>query len=257
MLPKAERVLVALGLLLATSVHAGEAKLELGGEWATLNDGLGNWEGVYGTFSYAASTSDLLTLGAVYASRFGEQGMEFTGSWQHDYNESNYQVFSLVGSTAALFWPSAGATTEYFHKFGNARDWVLGFGGGAYGYRTGNNDYFGVLEMIHYFAGGWVVEAGTQFNLSEPGDVAAPRGFAALTWLPAAGWELVLKVDGGDEAYQIVGPDDLQTRFQSLSVSEEAFVPVGGGRKIHARLEQYSNPYYDRWLGYLGVSQSF
>jgi YaiO family outer membrane protein len=250
---------LAVGLLAlrASGASAGEATLEIGGEAAALSDGLGDWGGLYGILSYVATPSDRLTLELAYASRFGEQGGGLTGTWQRDYNPDSYQVFSLTGSSAGLFWPSAGLSTEYFRKLGSERDWVLGGGGGVNGYRTGNDDYFGVLEAIRYFPSGWVAEAGTRLNLSEPGSVAAPRAFAALTWLPAAGHEYVLKVDGGDEAYQIVGPGDLQTRFTSFGVTGEAFVPIGGGRRIHARVERYVNPFYDRWLGYLGISQVF
>jgi len=247
-------------LLLAISsggVRAGEGSVELGGEYASLSAGLGNWEGAYGTFSYTPDPRDRFTLELAYASRFGEQGSAVTGVYQRDYSDDAYQVFSLTGTTAGLFWPSSAISTEYFHKAGGDHNWVIGVGGGYDASRTGNQDVFGVLELVRYLPADLVAEVGSRYNVSEPGTVTAPRGFAALSWLPAPGHEYVLKVDGGGEAYQEVGPEQVQTNFSSIELSAEAFVPIGGGRRIHARAEFYNNPFYDRVLGYLGVSQAF
>lgn len=243
----------------AQAAHAdpAPAKVELGLEGATLNDNLGYWEGVYGLVSFDVSSKDRLSLELAYLSRFAEQGFALGGTWQRNYSEDSYQVSSLNGSSSGIFLPSSGISSEYFHKLGSERNWILGGGGGADFSRTGNHDFFGVLELIRYFSAGWVAEAGTRLNLGEPGAVTALRGFAALSWLPAEGYEFVFKLDGGGEAYQLVGEDQVVSSFNSLGISGEAFVPIGGGRQLHGRVEVYTNPIYERGLGYLGISQTF
>jgi YaiO family outer membrane protein len=258
----AAALVVAVALVDAPAARAGG--FELGLEGASLSDGQSDWVGTRARAEVPLSPTNLLTGELDFARRFDETAALLTAGFQHDYDEDSYQVFSITGSSGGLFWPSGGAVTEYFRKLGGHRAFVLGAGAGYLTYRTATSDAQGILEAVYYFQGApWVLEAGWRGNLAQPGAVGSNRGFAALTWLPVEGMQLIAKLDGGNEAYQLVGNETVETSFKSVSAGLEAIVPLGGigslgaGRSLHVSVERYGNPFYARWTGYLGISQGF
>ena len=67
--------------------------------------------------------------------------------------------------------------------------------------------------------GGYCLEAGTNFNRSRPGNVQSQSSFAAVTEGRDGHHFVILRVGGGNEAYQIIAPGSAVSDFESSVAS--------------------------------------
>ncbi|OQS38462.1 hypothetical protein B0T40_05890 [Chromobacterium haemolyticum] len=92
----------------------------------------------------------------------------------------------------------------------------------------------------------WVVEGGVHRTLSNPGSVSSMQGYGAVTY-GRDRWRLItLAINAGGEGYMPIGVNQPKQSFDSQLYQLSWREWIGTHWGIHAAVERYHSPYYER-----------
>ncbi len=230
--------------------------IEAGAFHHAVSDGYGDWNGVFTRAVVPVGTRDIFYGDAVTQRAFRERGSYVALANRHEWGAG---VFTLVGGghgfDARLF-PEWRADASAGARVGTRRNIVGTIGGSYVQSRDVYRDYAATGSLAVYLTG-LVIEAGTRYNTSTPGDVHALRGYTAFTIVPSPRRSIALRVGAGEEGYQLLGGATVLQRFTSQEASIAWRERAGAQWGVVVQADAYRNPYYTRAGGALGVARYF
>jgi YaiO family outer membrane protein len=231
--------------------------LEAGVNYHLLTDGQPDWFGQFLRGVLDVSHKNIWTFEVVHQDEWDDDGTFFSVGNTHVFNPDWYSTISAGTSAGGFFWPRFRVDAFVSRKWRERRDLITTVGFGYYDAKDVHHDVNLFVGATYYFTAPWVVEAGFHYNFSQPGNVTAPAGFAAVTYGREKAYYLVLRVGIGREAYQVVGPDEAITDFASqvVTLTWRQWLTREWGFKI--RGEYYHNPFYERVGFELGIFRDF
>ena len=230
--------------------------VETGVSYRQLTNGFGDWSGGYAraVFGTAANVWSAEVNGQ---HEFGDGGVYLAAGDTHNFNSDWYASLTLGTSVQGFFWPRFRADAFLNRKWRERKQFVTSIGYGAYDSKDVHHDESVFLGSAYYFQSPWIVEDGVRLNVSRPGTVVSASGFVAVTQGVNTHHYVTVNVGFGQEAYQIVGPTMVLTRFpsQTFTTTWRQWIAKGWGFDLVA--DYYHSPYYQRGGGSFGIFKEF
>ena len=242
------RALVLLGLLAGTALPLAAQRpsgwVQLDGFYHHVTNDYGDWKGL-GAHAVVPSGRNVWYGDVLAQEAFNDQGMWLSAGNRHSFGSDWFTFASIGGGTGDYFLPDLRLDAMVGKAWLQKRNLVTTVG---LMYADSKSIYHDVAltgGIIAYFPG-VTVEGGGRVNWSSPGDVAAGRGYGAITIGRDRQRFLTLRGSGGYEGYQLTGETATEQKFQSgeLSLSWREWVSDQLGTFV--QLDWYDNPYYTR-----------
>jgi len=230
--------------------------VEAGGSYRQLTNGFGDWSGGYARAVYA--TGKNTWNGEINGQHeFGDGGVYMAAGDTYDFNSAWYASVTLGSSVGGFFWPRFRADAFLNRKLLARKQLIATLGYGYYGAKDVHRDQSVFVGTTYYFTKPWIFEDGVRFNVSNPGAVFSPSGFVALTQGTNKHHYITVNAEFGEEAYQLVGPTTVLSRFnsQSLTITWRQWTGKNWGFNLIA--DYYHSPYYERGGGSFGFFKEF
>jgi len=230
--------------------------VETGGNYLKLSNGFGYWAGGYTRVFYDRGPD--VWDGELNAQHeFGDAGAYFAIGDTHTFNPDWYGALTFGSSAGGFFWPHY-RTDAFLNKKWMARKQLITTAGfGYYAAKDVHRDRIFFLGSTYYLERPWIVEEGMYFNVSSPGAVFAPAGFVAVTRGRTQHQFIVVRAGFGEEAYQLVGPTESLTQFQSQTVTVTWRKWLGNNWGFNFVGDYYHSPFYTRGGSSLGFFKEF
>ncbi len=153
---------------------------------------------------------------------------------------------TLALGTGGPNWANQRVDLELSRSWGDSRSWVTRFALYKAWFDDRRSDRGLRGALVAYLPGSLVLEAGSAFNLSEPGAVRSAMPFASATLGRDGEQYLSLRVARGSEAYlsTVFGPQPVKFDSHSVGLNWRRWVGPQWGFILQA--EQYGNPSYRR-----------
>lgn len=230
--------------------------VEGGGSYMDLSNGFGYWAGGY---SRAVFTAGNNTWNAEVNGQheFGDAGVYLAAGDTHTFNPSWYGSLTVGSSIGGFFWPRFRTDGFINKKWLGRKQWITTLGYGYYEAKDVHRNQYIFLGSTYYFEKPWIVEEGMYFNISNPGAVFAPSGFAAVTRGRNKRQYITVRAGFGEEAYQLIGPASTLTNFQSQTLTITWRKWVGRSWGFNFVGDFYHNPFYTRGGSSFGFFKDF
>jgi YaiO family outer membrane protein len=220
--------------------------IETAASASSVSDGYGNWTSGYARGTWQTDARTTLFPEIAVSRQFHDDGTLFALGATHTFDDDWYGFASASTSAGGFYLPRFRGVAVLDRKLLPSRRLVVNVGGSFAQWKDAHSDVGLSAGAIYYFAAPVVVEAGTNRNISRPGNVASQSYFAAITAGRAGSRVVVARISGGREAYAALAPGlaitDFASRTQSL-VLRQWLTPSAG---IVAGAEHYSNQFYHR-----------
>jgi YaiO family outer membrane protein len=230
--------------------------VEAGGSYRQLTNGFGDWSGGYavGVLVTGKSTWNAEINGQ---HEFSDGGAYLAAGDTYNFNSDWYASLTLGSSVGGFFWPRFRADAFVNRKSGARKQLITTLGYGYYASKDVHRDQSVFIGTTYYFQGPWIVEVGVRFNVSNPGVVFSPVGFVAVTEGRNNHHYVTVNAGFGQEAYQLVGPTTVLTRFpsQNLTVTWRQWTGKHWGFNLVA--DYYHSSFYERGGGSFGFFREF
>jgi YaiO family outer membrane protein len=230
--------------------------LEVGGSYQELSNDFGRWSGGYARGVLERGKN--IWSGEVNGEHeFGGAGVYFAAGDTYNFNSDWYASLTVGSSAGGFFWPRFRADGFVNRKWKERKQFITTLGFGYYAAKDVHRDHSVFLGTIYYFQKPWIIEDGFRFNVSNPGTVLSPSGFVAVTEGHNKKRYITLKAGFGQEAYQLIGPAAVLTRFpsQTFDVTWRQWVGKSWGFNVVA--SYYHSPFYERGGGSIGFFKDF
>ncbi|MFZ0214095.1 MAG: YaiO family outer membrane beta-barrel protein [Candidatus Acidiferrales bacterium] len=226
--------------------------VEAGGSYEALSNGFGHWDGGYARGVYV--TGDNTWNAEVNGQQqFGDYGVYMAAGDTYTFNSNWYGALTLGSSVGGFFWPRFRTDAFINRKWSTRKQLITTFGFGYDAAKDVHRDHSLFIGSTYYFVKPWIVEGGIRFNVSSPGSVFSPAGFIAVTQGRDKHRYVTLNAGFGEEAYQLVGPATVLTRFQSQTATLTWRQWTGKKWGFNLVADAYHSPFYRRG----GVSFGF
>jgi YaiO family outer membrane protein len=230
--------------------------VEVGGSYRQLTNNFGDWSGGYarGVFT----TGKNIFNGEINGQHeFGDGGVYMAAGDTYNFNPDWYASLTLGSSVGGFFWPRFRADAFVNHKLLSRKQLITTLGYGYYAAKDVHRDQSVFFGTTYYFRKPWIVEDGIRFNVSNPGIIFSPAGFVAVTEGTNKHHYLTVNAGFGEEAYQIVGPNTVLSRFlsQNLTITWRQWAGKNWGFNLVA--DYYHSPFYQRGGGSFGFFKEF
>jgi YaiO family outer membrane protein len=230
--------------------------VEAGGSYEQLSNSYGRWSGGY--FRAVFATGKNTWAAEVNGEHeFGDAGTYLDAGDTYDFNDDWYGSITVGSSVGGFFWPRTRLDAFLNRKWLSRRQLVTTFGYGYDHAKDVHSDHSYFLGTTYYFDKPWIVEDGVRFNVSSPGTVFAPSAFLALTEGRNKQHYVTVNVEEGQEAYQLIGPTTVLTRFQSQTATLTWRQWVGRNWGFNLVTDFYHSSFYHRGGGSLGFFREF
>lgn len=230
--------------------------VEVGGSYRQLTNNFGDWSGGYARAVYAEGKNTW--SGEINGQHeFGDGGVYMAAGDTYDFNSTWYASLTLGSSAGGFFWPRFRADAFLNRKWLSRKQFITTLGYGYYGAKDVHRDQSVFIGTTYYFTKPWIFEDGLRFNVSNPGTVFSPSGFVALTEGTNKHHYITVNGEFGEEAYQLVGPTTVLTRFnsQTLTITWRQWTGKNWGFNLIA--DYYHSPFYERGGGSFGFFKEF
>lgn len=230
--------------------------VEAGGSYRQLSNGFGRWSGGYARGVLAQGKN--IWSGEVNGQHeFGDAGVYLAAGDTYNFNSDWYASLTLGSSVGGFFWPRFRADAFVNRKWAERKQLITTFGFGYYAAKDVHRDRSFFLGTTYYFQGPWIIEDGVRFNISNPGTVFSPSGFVAVTEGRNKQHYVTVNAGFGQEAYQLIGPTAVLTRFasQTFTITWRQWAGKNWGFNLVA--DYYHSPFYQRGGGSLGLFKEF
>jgi len=230
--------------------------VEAGGSYRQLTNGFGDWSGGYarGVLTTGKNTWNAEVNGQ---HEFGDGGVYLAAGDTYNFNSDWYASLTIGSSIRGFFWPRFRVDTFVNRKWGARKQFITTLGYGYYASKDVHRDQSVFIGTTYYFQGPWIVEDGVRFNVSNPGVVFSPAGFVAVTEGRNKHHYVTANVGFGQEAYQIVGPSTVLTRFPSQTVTITWRQWMGKNWGFNLVGDFYHSSFYERGGGSFGFFKEF
>jgi YaiO family outer membrane protein len=230
--------------------------VEVGGSYRQLTNGFGDWSGGYAR-GVLATGKNVWNAEANGQHEFGDGGVYLAAGDTYNFNSDWYASLTLGSSVGGFFWPRFRADAFVNRKWGGRKQFITTLGYGYYASKDVHRDQSVFIGTNYYFRGPWIVEDGVRFNVSNPGVVFSPAGFVAVTEGRNKHHYVTVNAGFGQEAYQIVGPSTVLTRFpsQNMTITWRQWMGKNWGFNLVG--EYYHSPFYERGGGSFGFFKEF
>jgi YaiO family outer membrane protein len=230
--------------------------VEAGGNYSQLTNGFGVWSGGYalGVFVTGKNIWNVEINGQ---HEFSASGVYMAAGDTYNFNSDWYASLTLGTSVGGFFWPRFRGDGFLNHKSGARKQFITTVGYGYFASKDVHRDQSVFIGTAYYFQGPWIVEDGVRFNVSNPGVVFSPSGFIAVTQGRSNHHYITVNAGFGQEAYQIVGPTTVLTRFPSQNVTITWRQWIGKNWGFNFIADYYHNSFYERGGGSFGFFRAF
>jgi len=230
--------------------------VEVGGSYRQLTNGFGDWSGGYARGLFVIG-NNIWNVEVNGQHEFSDGGVYLAAGGVHTFNSDWNASLTLGSSVGGFFWPRFRADAFLNRKWSGRKQFITSLGYGYYASKDVHRDQSVSIGTIYYFRGPWIVEDGVRFNVSNPGLVFSPSGFAAVTEGRNKHHYITVNVGFGQEAYQIVGPTSVLTRFpsQTMTITWRQWTGKTWGFNLVG--DFYHSSFYQRGGGSLGFFKEF
>jgi YaiO family outer membrane protein len=242
--------LIALSGALATArgqqPAATVGTVEAGVGAAEVTRGFGNWRSAFARAAFRVDDATVVFPELVTSQQFRDRGT-FFGLGATRTLSDDWFAFGSVGTSAGGFYlPRFRAAATLNRKLLASRQLVVNAGASYYESKDSHRDVAVMAGGAYYFAAPWILEGGTSWNSSHPGNVRSHSYFGAITQGRAGEHYVILRTGAGREAYQILAPGSVVSDFRSnvASLTWRQWLTRRGGFVIAG--ERYDNPHYRR-----------
>jgi YaiO family outer membrane protein len=230
--------------------------VEAGGSYEELSNNFGQWSGGY--FRAVVNTGKNTWNAEVNGQfEFGGAGTYMDAGDTFVVNADWYAAVTFGSSVGGFFWPRSRVDSFLNRKWLSRKQMITTLGFGYDHAKDVHSDHSVFIGTTYYFQQPWIIEDGVRFNVSSPGAIFSPSGFIAVTEGRNKAHYLTLNVGVGQEAYQIVGPTSVLTRFpsQTASFTWRQWASKNWGFNFVADL--YHSPFYRRGGTSIGIFKEF
>ncbi len=251
----AEKYLIILILPILTLISIPSLAGEKHYQWATLSfeqtfdslsNGMNNWRDTNFRYLLQAQEGLLLSLEFSQQHHFGEPaGLAGFGLTQILSDRWYYNV-NFISSNIGFFLPKKRFDLYISKKWLENKPLVSTIG---YTYSDAKDYHYDrtyTLELIYYFPLPWIVEASLKVNDSKPGNVVAIRKALAVSFGRDKQYYLVGKVDRGNEAYQLIGEENVVADFSSVEYTATWRQWLGKNNGFNLVINHYISESYER-----------
>jgi YaiO family outer membrane protein len=230
--------------------------VEAGGSYRQLTNGYGDWSGGYARGVLAAG-NNIWNAEINGQHEFNDGGVYLTAGDTFNFNSDWYASLTLGSSIGGFFWPRFRADSFLNRKWSARKQFITTLGYGYYASKDVHRDQSVFAGTTFYFNGPWILEDGVRFTVSNPGAVFSPAGFVAVTQGRNKHHYVTLNAGFGQEAYQLVGPTTVLTRFpsQNMTITWRQWMGKKWGFNLVA--DYYHSPFYERGGGSFGFFKEF
>jgi YaiO family outer membrane protein len=230
--------------------------VEAGGSYQTLSNGFGLWGAGYvrGVVSKGMNTWSAELNGQ---REFGDAGVYLAAADVHTFNSRWYGVLTLGSSLGGFFLPRFRADGFLNRKWSSRKQLITTLGFGYDVAKDAHRDHSVFIGTTYYFEKPWIIEEGLRLNVSDPGAVVSPSGFVAATQGRNKQHYLTLNAGFGEEAYQLIGPHAVLTRFPSQTAALTWRQWAGKDWGFDLVVNFYHSPFYHRGGGSFGFFKEF
>jgi YaiO family outer membrane protein len=230
--------------------------LEVGGSYLQLSNDFGRWSGGYarGVVAQGKNTWSGEINGE---HEFSAAGVYLAAGDTYNFNSDWYASLTVGSSAGGFFWPRFRADGFINRKWSARKQFITTLGFGYYAAKDIHRDHSIFVGSTYYFEKPWIIEDGFRFNISNPGTVLSPSGFVAVTQGRNRQHYITVNAGFGQEAYQLVGPSAILTRFPSQTVGITWRHWVGKDWGFNLVAAYYHSPFYERGGGSFGFFKDF
>jgi YaiO family outer membrane protein len=230
--------------------------VEVGGSYRQLSNDFGDWSGGYARGVFAEGKN--IWNGEVNGQHeFGAGGVYLAAGDTYNFNSDWYGSLTLGSSVGGFFWPRFRADAFANRKLLSRKQLIATVGYGYYASKDVHRDQSVFFGTTYYFQKPWIIEDGIRFNVSNPGVVFSPAGFVAITEGRNQHHYITVNAGFGEEAYQIVGPSTVLSRFQSQNLTITWRQWTGKTWGFNFVADYYHSPFYQRGGGSFGLFKQF
>jgi YaiO family outer membrane protein len=229
---------------------------EVGGSYRQLTNGFGDWSGGYAR-GVLTTGKNIWNAEVNGQHEFGDGGVYLAAGDTYNFNSDWYASLTLGTSVGGFFWPRFRADAFVNRKWAARKQLITTLGYGYYASKDVHRDQSVFIGTTYYLQGPWIVEDGVRFNVSNPGVVFSPAGFVAVTEGRNKHHYVTANVGFGQEAYQIVGPSTVFTRFSSQNVTITWRQWMGKNWGFNLVGDFYHSSFYERGGGSFGFFKEF
>jgi YaiO family outer membrane protein len=230
--------------------------VEVGSSYLQLSNGFGDWSGGYARGIFAEGNNTW--SGEINGQHeFGDAGVYLAAGDTHNFNSDWYASLTLGSSAGGFFWPRFRADAFVNRKLLSRKQLVATLGYGYYAAKDVHRDQSLFLGTDYYFQKPWIIEEGIRFTISNPSVVFSPAGFVAVTEGTNKHHYVTINAGFGEEAYQLVAPSTVLTRFQSQSLTITWRQWTGKNWGFNFVADYYHSPFYQRGGGSFGLFKEF
>jgi YaiO family outer membrane protein len=230
--------------------------VEAGASYRQLTNGFGEWSGGYAR-GVLANGKNIWNAEVNGQHEFGDGGVYLAAGDTYNFNSDWYTSLTLGSSVGGFFWPRFRADGFVNRKWGEGKQFITTLGYSYYASKDVHRDQSVFIGTTYYFRGFWILEDGVRFNVSNPGGVFSPGGFVAVTEGHNKHHYVTVNAGFGQEAYQIVGPTTVLTRFPSQNAIITWRQWVGKTWGFNLVGDYYHSPFYERGGGSFGFFKEF
>jgi YaiO family outer membrane protein len=230
--------------------------LEVGGSYQELSNDFGHWSGGYAR-GVLARGKNTWTGEINGQHEFSDAGVYMAVGDTYTFNSDWYASLTVGSSAGGFFWPRFRADGFINRKWSERKQFIATLGFGYYAAKDVHRDHSFFLGTTYYFQKPWIIEDGFRLNVSNPGTVLSPSGFVAVTQGRNRQHYITLNAGFGQEAYQLVGPTAVLTRFPSQTVDITWRQWVGKDWGFNLVTAYYHSPFYERGGGSFGFFKEF
>jgi YaiO family outer membrane protein len=230
--------------------------MEAGGSYRQLTNGFGDWSGGYAT-GVLATGKNIWNAEINGQHEFSDAGVYLAAGDTYNFNSDWYASLTLGSSVGGFFWPRFRADAFAHHKSGARKQLIATLGYGYYASKDVHRDQSIFIGTTYYFQSPWILEDGVRFNVSNPGAVFSATGFVAVTEGRNSHHYVTVNAGFGKEAYQLVGPTTVLTRFPSQNLTVTWRQWVGKKWGFNLITDYYHSSFYERGGGSFGFFREF
>ncbi|KAI3590991.1 hypothetical protein D9X30_4476 [Cupriavidus sp. U2] len=224
---------------------------------ANLTNNNSSWNDQYVRGGVHLTPKDYVTGEISHQNHFGDAGTFFGLGYTRIFDDNWYGFLSAGTSSGGFFLPEVRVDGILFRKLLEKKNLVASAGFTYYRAKEVYNDKTLLLGLTYYFDAPWIIQLGGRLNRSDPGNVRSNRGSIAVTYGRDKDQYITLRYDGGTEAYQITGAQQLLSDFTSHEVSLNWRKWITKRYGINLRAVYYENPSYKRKQAEIGVFAEF
>lgn len=230
--------------------------VESGSSYENLSNGFGYWAGGY---VRAVATQGKNTWNAEINGQreFGDAGVYGAAGDTYTFNSDWYGALTLGSSAGGFFWPRLRVDSFLNRKWAARKQFITTLGVGYDMAKDVHRDHTAFIGTAYYFDGPWIVEDGVHFNVSNPGAAFSASGFIAVTQGRNKEHYVTVNVGFGQEAYQLIGPATVLSRFPSQTASVTWRQWLGKNWGFNFVTDFYHSPFYRRGGGSFGFFRDF